>query len=335
MDSQVTELWGVGRSFDFFCRAFFLIVFFSSGLMVEFGPASIDSFLRRYQSQAKTLVTLPDGLCRVTIFNGKELLCFQDFSSADVHEAFLDGLNENKELLETEEEFKAANAELFAQAQVLSRKNKELLAKNKELAAKNKELTRMMQAVRDLTQQFDDSTNSYDSDKSEDGVEEPEQEEEEVIVKRPPKRRNTNAKVVNKPKKPKNLKPKSLKPKRAPCFQVRWTDAVLAEVRTFLVEHKDGDYAWLASAINDVKYNEGETPSTIKGFPEEFQKAWANFKQTACWGIFTAALFPDKVLLLEEKLAKFRESQIPAKASEEDDEDSAQEEELNGGSESD
>jgi hypothetical protein len=295
--------------------------------MVEFvGEMSIQRFLRPHKLTAKkTIETLPNGMCHFTVFDDDEQpLGSHDFSSAAIHEAFLDGLEENNELLESEAEFKAANAELFAKGQELRRENKKLSAENKELLAKNKELAKMVQAVRDLTHQFEDS------DKAAEDAEELKQgggEEDEVVVKRPPKRRNIKTKAVN-PK-----KPKSHKPKRAPCFQVRWSDGVLAAVRAFLVDHKDGDYAWLASAIEDVKYKEGETPSTIRGFPDEFQKAWANFKLTACWGIFTATLFPDKVALLDDKLAKYHAKQLPPKVSnaeedeEEGSEESAQEEE--------
>jgi len=345
-----------------------VLILSSTGLMVEFvGEMSIWRFLRPYKLTCKkTIDTLPNGMCRLTVFNDDEQpLSSHDFSAAAVHEAFLDGLNENEDLLDSEAEFKAANAELFAKAQESRRKNKELLAKNKELLAKNKELaakytklSKMMQAVRDLTHQFDDPTSDSRAEDGEpaeedgepaeedgepaeeDGepAEEPAEEEQEEKAHPGAKRRNANPRVASKPKKPKSIKPKSLKPKRAPCFHVRWSDGVLAAVRAFLMEHKDGDYARLASAIKDVKFKEGETPSAIKGFPFEFQKAWANFKLTASWSTFTAALFPGKVLLLEEKLAKFRESQIPAKVfnAEEDEEEgdeesaqgSAQEEEL-------
>jgi hypothetical protein len=285
--------------------------------MVEFvGEMRISRFLRRFKSTAeKTIDTLPDGKCRLTVYDDDEQpLSSHDFSSAAIHEAFLEGLNENEDLLESEAEFKAANAELFAKAQGLRSKNKELLAKNKELAAKNKELAKMMQTIRDLTHQFDDPTSNDSGDEQDGEADEAAEEQGEKAVKHPgAKRRNANPRVGSKPKKLKSFKPKSIKPKRAPCFHVRWSDIVLAAVRAFLAEHKDGDYAWLASAIKDVKFKEEETPSTIKGFPVEFQKAWANFKLTAGWGILTATLFPDKVLLLKEKQAKYRESQIPAK----------------------
>jgi hypothetical protein len=135
-----------------------VLLILSSFHRVEFvGEMRISRFLRRFKSTAeKTIDTLPDGKCRLTVYDDDE----QPLSSRlfiGSHTRSLSGGAERE------------RRPVGIRSRVQSRERRAVckssrLAKNKELAAKNKELAKMMQTIRDLTHQFDDPTSNDSGD---------------------------------------------------------------------------------------------------------------------------------------------------------------------------